>query len=93
MAEPLTMGGIVALLVNAIVMGIREWKKSKTWKKNGTALEEIKKSIVGIDKSMGIIQSEMANLYNNCEATVSRFTEEISSNRDRIFDMAKGKGK
>lgn len=92
MGEPLTTGGIIALIVSGGAMWIREWKKGRSSKDNNNYLKEIKektKKIDNIDKNVAVISTAVKSLQNHCQLTTKRFDEAINGNRKEILEMAK----
>lgn len=96
---------ILFALVNIAGFWIREWRKHRTWSKNGTALAEIKEGqaeiktdMKGVSENLGRVKTAMASIKtqqkaqtNTCKSTVERFDKAILAHGDQILDLAKDK--
>ena len=87
--------GLVLLVINGVALWIREWKKHRTWSKNGDDLKEIKTQIKsvddkvdGIDKKVGETQVSVDAQKTQCSATVTRFDKAISDQGKEILRLA-----
>lgn len=100
MTEPLTTGGIIALIISGGAMWIRELKRGRADKGNNKDLKEIRKQNKCIDEKVGHIKTNIATIKTsmdgmqaNCRQTTSRFEQSINDNRKEILEIAKDKGK
>jgi len=102
MIDPATLGMFGTMLGVTITYILRERSKSKNEKSSNGHLEIIKKQMatkeqldetngkIGkIDKTVGIISTNVENMQTNCKTTTERFGKEISNNRKEILDIAK----
>ena len=102
MIDPATLGMFGTMLGATVVYILREHSKGKNEKSNNGHLETITKQMatkeqldetnekIGkIDKTVGIMNTNVENMQANCKTTTGRFGKEINNNRNKIFDMAK----
>lgn len=96
--------GLVAL-ANVILFWAREYKKHKTWSKNGKHLTEIKKSVETVTGKIEVVDekvdqttikiAEIKTAVNSqkrqCEATVQRFDKTIGEQNQTLIDLASRK--
>lgn len=104
MTDPASLATLGTILGVAVVYVLRERSKWKNEKSNNGHLEIIKEKMatkeqlnatngkIGkIDTKVGIINTNIENMQNNCKMTTERFGKEIGNNRKEILDMAKKK--
>lgn len=100
-----TLYAILLLLVNGGVQWIREWRKHRTWSKNGKELNEIKNQLKTangkidcVDRKMGEAKVKIAEVKTavnaqkeQCVATVKRFDEALRDQQKELLAQAKEK--
>ena len=98
------IGGGLFMVGNVLVFWYREWKKHKTWAKNGKVLDEIQVSIdtvngkvETIDNKVGeqtLKMTEIATTVkeqkSQCTKTVNRFDRAIRDQGKEMLELAKG---
>jgi len=98
--EPITLGGIGALIVSGVAMWIREWRRGRNEKTNGTDLKEIKDDVkstmtkvndIGTDTAT--IKTDVKGIKEHCTQTTQRFEKAINDNRKNLFEIATKKDK
>jgi len=99
MLEPITTGGIAILVISSIGGWLKIIRDTKKQNGNGNNLKDIKETVKetgekvdGMTVAIGSIKTDMANQKSNCTQITNNFKEQITNNRDKIFNM-KGKGK
>jgi len=95
---PETIGGIIGgafVVLNVGGFWFREWRKHRTWTKNGDDLKEIKGQIktVGekvdcIDKKVGETKVAVDAQKSKCSETVTRFDKAISDQGKEMLRLA-----
>jgi len=102
---PETIGGIIGgafVVLNVGGFWFREWRKHRTWTKNGDDLKEIKgqiKTVDGkidcVDKKVGETKLAVAETKvavdaqkSKCSETVTRFDKAISDQGKEIIRLA-----
>ena len=105
MIEPQTagaIGGAILVLANVILFWAREYKKHKTWSKNGRQLTEIKESVETVNGKIEIVDEKVGETNikvaeiktavnaqkSQCKQTVNRFDKAISDQGQQIVDLA-----
>jgi len=97
-----TLYALILLVINGVLLWIREWRKHRTWAKNGNDLKEIKGQVkaVGdkvdcIDRKVGETKVSMAEVKTavndqkeQCTKTVNRFDKAISDQGKEIIQLA-----
>jgi len=97
-----TLYALILLIVNGGALWIREWRKHRTWTKNGHDLKEIKDQIKTvdekvdcIDKKVGETKVSMAEVKvavndqkDQCTKTVARFDKAIGDQGKEIIRLA-----
>lgn len=100
--EPATTitGGMIVLIVNGVLLWIREWRKHRTWRSNGDDLNEIKKKIDCVDGKVSKANISLAEVItkvndqkDQCSKTVARFDRAISDQGKEILELAKNRGR
>ncbi len=108
MIEPQTAGAVGAglfAIANVLLFWAREYKKHKTWSKNGKHLTEIKESVKTVnekievvDEKVGVTNIKVAEVKTavnaqrrQCESTVKRFDETIGNQNQTLIDLASRK--
>ena len=96
--EPVSFGTLVAVAGGVFAYVLRERSKSKNEKINNCDIKEIKKTtkenqkcLASMDKSLGIVATNVENMQKHCGETTERFAAEIKENRGDIKGMLKGK--
>ena len=102
MIDPATLGMFGTMLGATVVYILRERSKGKNEKSNNGDIKVIKEQMAtkkqldetngkigSIDKTIGIISTNVENMQTNCSTTTERFGKEINNNRKEILDMAK----
>lgn len=99
--------GLIALIINGVLLWIREFKKHSTWKQNGEDLKEIKtttllftNSLEKINEHVGEINVKMAEVKTSvnaqgkqCGKTVTRFDKAFSDQNKELIALAKESGR
>ncbi len=99
----IAVGGGLFMVGNVLVFWYREWKKHKTWARNGKALDEIKVSVDNvngkveeIDDTVGTntvklteIGTTVKEQKSQCTKTVKRFDQAMNTQAGQILDLAK----
>jgi len=102
-----TLYGLIALIINGVALWIREWRKHRTWSKNGDDLTEIKEDlksvdekIEGVDEKVGQTNVKMAEVKTaltaqakHCKQTVGRFDKTIADQNKELISLAKNTGR
>jgi len=90
-----TLYGLIALIINGVLMWIREWRKHRTWSENGDDLKEIKEDVKSVDGKVGETNIAIAGIETavnaqktQCSATVKRFDKAISDQNKTLIDLA-----
>jgi hypothetical protein len=91
MAEPVTIGSLIALAISNVGWWIREWKRGRK-NENGELLKCIDGKVGAIKTDVAVIKTNQANQEKHCKETTERFGREIVNNRTNIIDLLKGKG-
>lgn len=103
--EPQTgavIAGAIIVLANVLLFWIREWRKHKTWKKNGNDLKVIKDDVKStnekvecIDEKVGKTIVKMAEIKtavnaqkSQCATTITRFDKAIGDQNQTLIDLA-----
>jgi hypothetical protein len=76
-AIPFTKWGLIFLIVTNVTLVIREWIKSRTFKKNNGTLDKI-----GTD--VEVIKTKVENQENICGDTRKRFEKAITTNQNLL---------
>jgi len=98
-----TIYGLIALIINGVALWIREWRKHRTWSKNGDDLKEIKddvKTMNGkvdtVDGKVGAATVKIAEVKTalegqakHCKQTVTRFDKAIGDQNKELISLAK----
>lgn len=98
--------GLIALIINGVLLWIREFKKHNTWKQNGEDLKEIKSStlqftdslekinehVSEINVKMAEVKTSVSAQGKQCGKTVNRFDKAISQQYSELIDLAKTVG-
>lgn len=86
---------LILLIINGGALWIREWRKHRTWSKNGDDLKEIKNKIDCMDKKVGETKLKMTEVKtvvdeqkDQCTKTVTRFDKAISDQGSQIIELA-----
>ncbi len=99
------IGGGLLVLANVILFWVREYRKHKTWSKNGKQLTEIKESVETVngkievvDEKVGVTNIKVAEIKTavnaqkrQCESTVRRFDKTIGDQNQTLIDLASRK--
>ncbi len=99
--------GLIALIVNGVLMWIREWRKHRTWSKNGTELSEIKTTMIlftskldtinehthAINVTMAEVKTSVTGQQKACNKTVTRFDKAIGDQNDHLISLVKEQGR
>lgn len=88
MAEPVTIGAIVVLVISNVGGWIREWRKGRK-NENGKLLKCIDKKVGDIKTDVAVIKTNQENQEKHCKETTERFEQEIVNNRSHIIDLLK----
>lgn len=98
-----TLYGLIALIINGVLMWIREWRKHATWSANGDDLKEIKEDVKTtngkidcIDGKVGetkVVIAEVKGIVTtqskHCKQTVERFDKAIGDQNKELISLAK----
>lgn len=95
-----TLFALVLLIINGGALWIREWRKHRTWAKNGDDLKEIKGQVKTIDEKVDCIDKKVGETKvavddqkTQCAATVTRFDKAISDQNRTMISLAKNTGR
>lgn len=103
----LTLYALITLIISGVLSWIREWKKYRTWSKNGEALEEIKTDVKdtndkidAVDQKVGETNVKIAGIKTavnaqktQCTATITRFDKAIGDQNKELIALAKEQGR
>ncbi len=98
------VGGGLFMVGNVLVFWYREWRKHKTWAKNGKILDEIQVSIDTVNGKVEAIDEKVDQTTVNltkigttvkeqkqqCTKTVNRFDRAIRDQGKEMLELAKG---
>jgi len=98
------VGGGLFIVGNTLIFWYREWRKNRTWKKNGKALDAIQISIdtvngkvEAIDEKVDETKLKMTQIgttvneqKQQCTKTVNRFDRAIRDQGKEMLELAKG---
>ncbi len=101
-----TLYALITLVISGVLSWIREWRKHRTWSKNGEDLKEIKADVKDtndkidcVDKKVGeakVIIGEVKTAVDGqktqCSTTTKRFDKAIGDQYQHIIDLAKNTG-
>ena len=96
------IGGGLFVLANVLLFWVREWRKHRTWSKNGKYLTEIKASVETVNGKVEVVDekvdqtkiqvAEIKTTVNQqmtqCKSTVRRFDETIGKQNQTLIDLA-----
>lgn len=99
--------GLIALIINGVLIWIRELKKGKISNGNGKHLEEIKETmslcegkLTAIDGKVGETNIQVAKINtavnsqkSQCSATIKRFDKAIGDQNRELISLAKDSGR
>ena len=99
------IAGALFLIGNILGFWFREWRKHKTWNKNGKVLTHIEKKIDDIDEKMEEIDDQVGETTvkmtqigtivseqkQQCTKTVKRFDEAMRDQAKEMMRLAKGR--
>lgn len=90
MAEPVTIGSLIALALSNVGWWIREWRRGRK-NENGNLLKCIDGKVGTIKTDVAVIKTNQETQEKHCKEVTERFEDEIRKNRDNIFDIVKEK--
>jgi peptidoglycan hydrolase CwlO-like protein len=102
----ITLYALITLIISGVLSWIREWRKHRTWSKNGDDLKEIKEDVKmvngkveGIDEKVGQTNLKLAEVKTvvttqakHCKQTVGRFDKTIADQNKELISLAKNSG-
>lgn len=101
--EPETIGAIAGGAAVALHIGgtwIREYRKHRTWRTNGSVLKEIKEDVKEISEKQGEQGEKMASIVTSvnaqktqCKTTVSNFNRGMELVNQELLNIAKNRRK
>lgn len=90
-----TLYALILLIINGVLLWIREWRKHRTWNKNGEDLKEIKNQVKAVDEKVDCIDKKVGETKvavddqkTQCAATVTRFDKTIADQGKEIIRLA-----
>jgi len=99
--SPETIGVIAGggfAIINVSVFWVREWRKHRTWSKNGIALNEIKSNMKHVKEKVDRVRIDITKIKTRqeeqtkaCDKTVTRFDAAILKNQGQLLEIAKDK--
>lgn len=99
----ITLYALITLIISGVLSWIREWRKHRTWSKNGEALEEIKEDVKAVDEKVVTVDEKVGETNikiaamktavdgqkTQCTSTVKRFDKAISDQNKELISLAK----
>lgn len=99
--SPETVGIILGsgfAVINVSAFWVREWKKHRTWSKNGKDLTEIKADVKDVKGKVDGVKTDVTKIKTLqdaqtkvCESTVRRFDNALLMSQKELLEIAKGK--
>jgi len=89
MAESVTIGGIVVLVISSIGGWIKIYRDTKKTNGNGEVLKNIDKNVDDMKVDIGGIKKDVKNQEKRCGQITKSFEKQIEDNRNRIFNLKK----
>lgn len=90
MAEPVTIGSLIALALSNVGWWIREWRRGRK-NENGDLLKCIDGKVGKIRTDVAEVKTKVGAQESHCKQMTERFDREIVNNRNKIFDILKDK--
>jgi len=87
------IGLAIANITAIIITTIREGRRKRKQESNGEVLSSIDQKLDTLTVSTAQIRTEIKSIKQNCSRTTSRFSKEITENREKIFSLARNNKK
>lgn len=92
--EPITTGGIIVLVISSVGSWLKILRDTRKQNGDGVDLKDIKDTVNETDKKvddmsvdLGSIKTEIGNQKSKCKEITANFEKQITSNRDKIFNI------